>query len=143
MTAAGQFNLLDQARNLSDIARALLEVADVVDLTDLDESILRRIGTGAGVMVASDRQWTCRSDLGVKLHQLGNGRLAAPRAQRHQDLNKITADFGRILRQLDDLARRRTRAAKDHRDSAADHFGGDFEYFLALVARQHGVLRRL
>src|SRR5207247_8398370 len=72
------FNLLNESGYLCDIPRAFLEVPNILDLADLDEGILRRVGTGARVVIANHRQRARGWDLSVKLHEFGDSRLAAP-----------------------------------------------------------------
>src|SRR5439155_11624236 len=65
-----KIDLLDQSRNLGNIARALLEVPDIIDLADFDEGIVWRVGAGPRVVVDDDGQRACGSDLSEKLQRL-------------------------------------------------------------------------
>src|SRR5919106_1150066 len=82
VSAASEVNLLNQAGYFCDVSRALLEVPNIVDLTDFDESVLRRICTRPGIVIANHGQGACGRHLCVEFHELGNGRLATPRPQR-------------------------------------------------------------
>src|SRR5262245_62890297 len=97
MTTSSQIDLLNQSRYLCNIPRTFLEVTNIVDLADFDEGILRRIGTGSGVVIAGYRQWARGSDLSIELHQLGDGRLPSSWPKRPQNLHQISAHFCRVF----------------------------------------------
>src|SRR5919197_1508933 len=139
MSAASKIDLLNESRYFSDIPRAFLEIADIVDLADLHEGILGRIRAGSRIVIANHRQGAGGSYLAVELHQFGNSRLAAPRPKRHQYLNQISANSRRILGQLDHLSGRGAGAPEEHRFSLIDHFGADAQQFFALIPREHRV----
>ena len=125
----------DQPRDAREVARAFLDVLDLVDLADFDGPIGRHFRTRSRVHVENDGQWRALGDRVEIAHQIALGWGAAIRPLRREKLDRLGPEAGGEFGKLHDRRHGRVRDANGKGGSPVHELGGLADQFLALVKR--------